>query len=391
LNVQEAGMIPALSDLQLLLVTGMSAASVISGLAFSAALHRRRLSRLPIRIHVAGTRGKTSVTRLIWAGLRAGGIAAAAKTTGTVPMLLRPDGTEGVWPRFGPADIAEQWRFVRAAAALDAQAIVLECMAIQPEFLWASERYAARATIAVVTNLRPDHAEAMPTQLSSMAEALRLIVPNDGTLVLGKEAAVEPILAAAHARGTRIEIVDDGEISPDEINRRLALAVCRKLDIPDALAEQGMSGAGSDLGAFQIVNLAIEGCRLRLISAFSCNDAVSLELLWKQHHDPGIERPLVIVNARADRPQRTIALLRMLRSLGLPLQLFFFRRGFAKLARAAGFPEPQIGMLASKEPQAALLELARIGGPRAEVWGVGNFQGFGEAMARHLALRRLAC
>jgi poly-gamma-glutamate synthase PgsB/CapB len=384
-------MFPTPSDLQLLIVTGVATACVISGFAFSAALHRRRLRRLPIRIHVAGTRGKTSVTRLIWGGLRGHGITTAAKTTGTVPLLLRPDGSEAAWPRRGPADIAEQWRFVRTAVALDARAIVMECMAVRPEFLWASERYAARATIAVVTNLRPDHAEALPPQPSSVAEALRAIVPQGGTLVLGKEAAVEPILAAAQARRTRVEIVDEQEASPDEINRRLALAVCRELGVPDQQAERGMSSAGSDIGAFQIRELELQGCRLRLVSAFACNDPVSLERLWKQHHDPGIDRLFVIVNARADRPQRTAALLEMLRAVDIPLQLFFFRRDFARLARAAGFPDMRIRMLPSAEPQAVLLELARIGGSRAEAWGIGNFRGFGEAMVRHLVARRPAC
>ena len=35
--------------------------------------HRRALRQIPIRIHVAGTRGKSTTTRLIAAGLRAGG------------------------------------------------------------------------------------------------------------------------------------------------------------------------------------------------------------------------------------------------------------------------------------------------------------------------------
>ena len=36
--------------------------------------HEKSLSNLPIRIHVNGARGKSSVTRLIAAGLREGGI-----------------------------------------------------------------------------------------------------------------------------------------------------------------------------------------------------------------------------------------------------------------------------------------------------------------------------
>ena len=47
--------------------------------------HRRHLKAIPVRIHVNGTRGKSSVTRLIAAGLRQAGMIACAKTTGTLP------------------------------------------------------------------------------------------------------------------------------------------------------------------------------------------------------------------------------------------------------------------------------------------------------------------
>ena len=48
---------------------------------FESILHNKTISNIPIRIHVNGTRGKSSVVRLIAAGLRAGGIKTLAKTT----------------------------------------------------------------------------------------------------------------------------------------------------------------------------------------------------------------------------------------------------------------------------------------------------------------------
>ena len=48
-------------------------------------IHQKVLETIPLRIHVNGTRGKSSVTRLIAAGLREGGIRTFAKTTGTAP------------------------------------------------------------------------------------------------------------------------------------------------------------------------------------------------------------------------------------------------------------------------------------------------------------------
>nr|MBC8415869.1 poly-gamma-glutamate synthase PgsB [Candidatus Cloacimonadota bacterium] len=48
--------------------------------------------RIPVIIHVNGTRGKSSVTSLIAAGLRAGGKKTIAKTTGSAPRLIFENG-----------------------------------------------------------------------------------------------------------------------------------------------------------------------------------------------------------------------------------------------------------------------------------------------------------
>ena len=57
-------------------------------------LHQKRIFSIPIRIHVNGTRGKSSVTRLIGAALREGRIKTIIKVTGTYPRLVLEDGTE---------------------------------------------------------------------------------------------------------------------------------------------------------------------------------------------------------------------------------------------------------------------------------------------------------
>ena len=71
-------------------------------LAAEKILHEKRLKRIPIRIHVNGTRGKSTVTRLIAASLRRVGIRTLAKTTGTIPRLILPDGKEETILRRNP-------------------------------------------------------------------------------------------------------------------------------------------------------------------------------------------------------------------------------------------------------------------------------------------------
>src|SRR5258707_3853572 len=97
--------------------------------------HRRNLRAIPVRIHVAGTRGKSTTTRLIAAGLRAGGRRVMAKTTGSQPRLILPDGSEEIWPRRGPAAVREQMRLFARAARSGADTVLVECLAIRPEFV----------------------------------------------------------------------------------------------------------------------------------------------------------------------------------------------------------------------------------------------------------------
>ena len=70
--------------------------------------HQRNVKAIPVRIHVNGTRGKSSVTRLIAAGLRAGGKRTVAKITGTLPRVVLPDGREAAIIRLMGANIIEQ-------------------------------------------------------------------------------------------------------------------------------------------------------------------------------------------------------------------------------------------------------------------------------------------
>ena len=93
----------------LLILGALATVLVISGL-LEFKYHQFSLSEIPIRIHVNGTRGKSSVTRLIAAGLRAGGKRTFAKTTGTAPRVIDSKGIDRIIHRLIKPSIGEQDR-----------------------------------------------------------------------------------------------------------------------------------------------------------------------------------------------------------------------------------------------------------------------------------------
>jgi poly-gamma-glutamate synthase PgsB/CapB len=289
----------------------LSAAILACVLAF---LLRERLARdralaaVPIRIHVNGTRGKSTVTRLIAGALREAGIRTVAKTTGTAPRLILPDGSERAVRRRAPASIREQLWLMREAHRLRATAVVVECMAVDPALQAVCEQEMIRSTIGVVTNARPDHVEVMGPSADDMARALASTVPRAGVLVIGPAEGADVIARVAHARGTRVvrAAADDpggrawGGQTWMADNAGIALAVARELGISDAVARRGASAAGPDPGALRSGSVEVAGRRIGWIDASAANDPRSLALVLGTR----LEGALFVFQHRADRPAR---------------------------------------------------------------------------------------
>ena len=235
-----------------MLLAGIAGFTVARGLLESFS-HRRNLARIPIRIHVNGTRGKSGVTRLIAAGLRAGGIRTCAKTTGTLARMIFPDGSE--YPVFRPSrpNVIEQVRIVKAAAVEQAEALVIECMAVQPALQSLCELKIVQATHGVVTNARADHLDVMGPTAGDVARALAGTVPVRGKLFTAEHKHFDVFDEAARDRQSRVVPVGSGEVrsvTAEELgqfsyieyaeNVALALRVCADLGIDRATALEGM-------------------------------------------------------------------------------------------------------------------------------------------------------
>ena len=370
-----------------LLALGSLSAAVL-WLSFAAWRHRANLRRVPVRIHVAGTRGKSTTTRLIAAGLRAGGLRVVAKTTGSEARLIRPDGGEEEWPRWGPAAVREQMRFVSYATRMGADALVVECMAVHPEMIWASEAYLVQATTAVLTNVRPDHFEDVGSDPEAMAEALRWVTPQAGRLVVADEAAGNPLRAFSAARRAELTVVDTAGLEPLAADRALALAVCQAHGVSPEIAGPAMTTAAGDPGIFFERKLTLAGKTVRFANAFACNDVDSFAILWNEMKAP--PPPVVLLNARHDRPVRSRRFIEFVAAQNPAPVLFITGDAYAfHFARRAA--SGVVRRLKSRTPGAAIAELAAAAPSDGVIWGVGNYHGFGAQMIGALREHGATC
>ena len=283
-------------------------------------VHNTNIKSIPIRIHVNGTRGKSSVARLIAAGVRAGGYRTVAKTTGTVARYIDVDGSETPVFRIGFSNIAEQVKIMFKARRAKADAIVIECMALQPLLQSLCELKLVKATHGVLTNARPDHLDVMGPTERDVAKALAATVPVEAKYFTAESIHLDFFEYACKERGTELiaataqdaEKISDEEInkfvySEFKINVALALKVTDDLGIPREIALKGMWESTPDPGAMTEYNFNIKNAEINFANAFAANDPVSTKMLWDKLCDKysGCDKKVLVVNCRDDREDRS--------------------------------------------------------------------------------------
>lgn len=337
---------------------------------------RRRLTHI---VHVNGTRGKSTVCRLIEAGLRAGGVMVFCKTTGTDPMTIDTEGREEPIPRRGPANIKEQTAILRRAAEQGAQVLVVECMAVQPELQRAAQRDILRADIGVITNVRRDHTDVMGETLPQICDALCSTIPRGGILFTAEEGQAGRMEARARELDCRFRQVRPAGDEPSwdfAENIALALAVCQSLGVPQETALEGMARFRRDPYALSLHRL---GAGV-FVNGLSINDPQSTCVVWAGLREKyGWEgwKLTLLVNNRPDRGSRTRDMVEVCRTLA-PDQVWLMgaSQGYMRRALGRGLPDcPVLGMSGPGDLPA--LKEHQV------VFAVGNLAGRGrELLAR---------
>lgn len=379
------------------ILAGITLLLILAGL-FEYHHHQNVLSRLPLRIHVNGTRGKSSVTRLIAAGLRAGGLKTQAKTTGTAPRIIDDQGKDRIIHRLRSPSIGEQVRLMRYFAQDPPDAMVLECMAVKPEYQWISEQEMVRSHIGVITNVRPDHLDEMGPTSGDIARSLSNTVPFGGTLITANGEMSKEIERISKNRNTECITVDESTIGEGILDRftylehpqnvALALAVCEQAGIKRKHALEGMTQVSPDLGALVAWKLDLKNSSVSFINGMAANDPVSTLHVWNfaSRRFTWDGESCIFLNTRTDRRIRSRQLLALVMEEIKPDR--FLIRG-EKLEKSLDHlkhysPATQVGWIHPHDSAENVIELFSDLPDDSLLFAMGNQVGFGQKLVEKI-------
>ena len=354
--------------------------------------HLRSLDAIPLRIHVNGTRGKSSVTRLVAAGLREGGLRTFAKTTGTAPRVIDSEGKDRIIHRLRLPSIGEQVRLLSYFASERPQAVVMECMAVQPQYQWIAEHQMVKSHIGVITNVRPDHLDEMGPTEDDVAYSLCNTIPVDGILITGEDQKKDILKEVASSNRSDLIFSDDQSVTNDELdqftymehpsNVAVALDVCKEAGISRDIALAGMHKVQPDLGALVAWNLDMKEKRLQFVNGMAANDPVSTLQIWKFVIDryPAVGGTCVFFNSREDRPLRTRQMIELTLEEIKPDH--FFIRGDKVTSAVKGLshhsPKTDVKVIGLDEPLNEVVDLLEDLPNDTLIYAIGNQVGAGQ-------------
>ena len=414
-----------------LLVVGSALLVLVLVYALEQIFLQKHRSRIPLRICVTGTRGKSSVVRTLAAAFRGSGRSVLAKTTGSRPMLLLPDGSEFELQRPGRPSVLEQLQLLRLAAARKVEVVVSEMMGIRPEILRLESRRIFKPQVLVLTNARSDHREHWGSDRESAARCLAeavcegcaVFVPEEGNQTVWQEAAarvkaeLHPVPAGSGGQVDEEASQGDSKgILPGdfrfEADRRLVEAVTDYVGLDKQTVREGVDRVSPDLGGLKIWRWqekrpldTIQGqepqapeqgresgaLQLDCVSAFAANDPESTRKVLEVLEGRGWlgEKQLWgLLNLRRDRGDRTLQWLESFGSGEWPeiSELFVMgdpSRAFARRLWAS--PEKvRCRIIRDQRPEVVMSALAaQATGAAVLILGMGNVGGAGRELIEY--------
>jgi hypothetical protein len=241
-----------------------------------------------------------------------------AKSTGDIPVLYLPDGNKKILKRFSPTSIIENIKILRSISKAKPEAIIFECMALQPETQNSLSKI-IRPTHIVITNVLPDHQEVMGKSEKENFTSIFQSINNDSKIFLTNE--IKQKFDKYLETDNNFQILPSIEtdldcmnIPPQTINESWTLinGLSSALDLNAQTTEEVFNSFWIKINnniKFNAVN------NKNIVYNFlSINDLETTDKFLKHNFNKNDYKVTFILNCRIDRPIRTINFVKYINS-----------------------------------------------------------------------------
>jgi len=289
-------------------------------LYIEAILIKRWRRAIPLCISITGTRGKTTIGRLLGSIMRGNQKITFTKTTGSEACFIFPDGTVQQIKRTYLPSIIEQKKTLRLAAKNKSNLLISEIMSIHPENHFVESQKILNPNIVIITNIRLDHTAAMGRTKAEIAAVFCLDIPPRAIVFIPQEEITESIKKMVLKQRGRLIAVPAGyynnlgKQSPHlqqnhfAQNLDLVYAVCRHLKITDEMILAGIKNTAIDIGLPVIYQIKLENRKFYFVNGFAANDPQSTVMLIQKIKKQIPEKDISLVGLltlRSDRAERS--------------------------------------------------------------------------------------
>ncbi|UCE42006.1 MAG: poly-gamma-glutamate synthase PgsB [Candidatus Aminicenantes bacterium] len=375
------------------LLTGVCVSVFLIYLLVERILLGKRLNQIPLRICVTGTRGKSSVVRLIAACLKDSRMLVFAKTTGSKPCLIFPDGNETEIRRRGHPTILEGKEVLKKASQADVHAVVLEMMSIRPESLHTETIQMIKPHILIITNVREDHVDEIGKTREDIARCFASAIPEKSTVFVPEEEFYPVFQRQAEKVRAKLLLVPPGlskniPVCGFEQNFRIALAVVEFLGKDRDKAYHAAVRAAPDFGGLKVWKAKKDSLVTGwyFVSAFAANDPKTTKDVLLRLENRGLlkgRKRIGLLNLRKDRGGRTLQWFDALQEKGsyaFDRLVIVGEHSLALKNKLQRRIEPEITALKGKKPDDLISQIATLEKGEAVVFGMGNMGGIGRSL-----------
>ncbi|MEN8155888.1 MAG: poly-gamma-glutamate synthase PgsB [Bacteroidota bacterium] len=370
-----------------MLVVSIALLLILVLLIVEARAVNRSVESIRHRIHINGTRGKSTIATYIGAGLHEEGTHTMVKITGVIPTLIH-NGCRNTINRSGGARVQEQFKIIRSAAKAQCRNLILECMSIDPGLQQIESRF-FRPQIYVITNIRDDHREVMGSTPDSQVRSICDAIPAHCTVITNQDNHLEEISAAAAERNSRLVVAD--RVLPEGVeaqipkgifreNLAIALTACREVDIDPARAAERILREINKTDPR--LTLLDKERGIRVLNGFDVNDTDSAQQFLDQwlSEIEEISKVIVVFNTRADRPYRTVLFAQWLANIPDLASVMISGNHRKRAGRAlinAGLDRGKISEIRKKEIIQIKKSILDNAGDHTLILTIGNIAGDG--------------